>query len=285
MNLNISGYTNLLCLLGHPAQHSKSPAMHNEACSILGLDYCYLAFDIEPHEIETAVKSLRLFGSRGFNLTMPFKESVIPYLDELSKASYLCQSVNTVVNENGKLYGHTTDGIGYMDSLRDVDFDIRGGKMTLLGAGGAAKSILTQAALDGVKEIFLFKRKNASFQDTVSFAERIQKETNAKIMVLDMADEYELKQAIGKSDLLVNATNVGMEEDISLVKKEFLRQDLFVSDIIYHPSMTRLLKDAKEVGARYLNGEYMLLFQGAAAFELWTGQKMPTEEIKKRCFS
>ncbi|MCR4674065.1 MAG: shikimate dehydrogenase [Lachnospiraceae bacterium] len=285
MNLNISGYTNLLCLLGHPAKHSKSPAMHNEASSILGLDYCYLAFDIEPNEIESAVKALRMFGARGFNLTMPFKETVIPHLDELSKASYLCQSVNTVVNEDGKLYGHTTDGIGYMDSLRDVGFDICGGKMTLLGAGGAAKSILTQAALDGVKEISVFKRKNKTFQDTVDFAKRIEAETKAKIFVFDMADEAEMKEAILHSDLLVNATNVGMEDNQSLVKKELLHKDLFVSDIIYHPPMTQLLLDAKEAGARYLNGEYMLLFQGAAAFELWTGKKMPVEEIKKRCFS
>lgn len=285
MNLNISGYTKLLCLLGHPARHSKSPAMHNEACSILNLDYCYLAFDIEPSKLEDALNGLRLFEARGFNLTMPFKEMILPYMDELSKAAYLCQSVNTVVNEKGKFYGHTTDGIGYMDSLRSVGFDISGGTMTLLGAGGAAKSILTQAALDGVKEIRVFKRKNATFKETLAFAERIEKETRCKIIVLDMADEKEMQTAIAHSDLLVNATNVGMDNEASLVKKEFLRPDLFVSDIIYHPAMTPLLLDAKDVGASYLNGEYMLLYQGAAAFELWTGQKMPVDEIKSICFS
>ncbi len=192
MNLNISGYTKLLCLLGHPAKHSKSPGMHNEACSILNLDYCYLAFDIEPSQLENAINGLRLFEARGFNLTMPFKEMILPYMDELSKAAYLCQSVNTVVNENGKFYGHTTDGIGYMDSIKSVGFDIRGGKMTILGAGGAAKSILTQASIDGVKEIRVFKRKNATFKETLAFADRVEKETGCRIIVCDMADKKEL---------------------------------------------------------------------------------------------
>ncbi len=285
MNLDISGYTNLLCLLGHPAKHSLSPKMHNEAFSLLGLDYCYLAFDVLPEEIGPAVAALKMFGARGFNLTMPFKETVLPYMDELSKAAFLCGSVNTVVNEDGRLYGHTTDGIGYMDSLKDVGFDITGGKMTLLGAGGAAKSILTQAAMDGVKEIFVFKRKNATFSETVSFCEKIKKETEAMITVFDMADEEAMKKAIGTSDLLVNATNVGMQEDASLVNREYLRKDLFVSDIIYHPAKTRLLRDAADAGCRFVNGEYMLLFQGAAAFKLWTKADMPTEEIKIRCFS
>ena len=285
MNLDISGATELLCLLGHPAKHSKSPAMHNEACSILGLDYCYLAFDIMPEEIKDAVLALKMFGAKGFNLTMPFKETVIPYLDEVSKISTLCHSVNTVINENGKLIGTTTDGIGYVDSLKDVGFDISEKTMTILGAGGAAKSIITQAAMDGTKEIKVFKRKNATFKDTQAFCEMISKETACVVEAFDMADENELEKAIGASELLVNATNVGMEEDVSLVKKEFLRKDLFVSDIIYHPAKTRLLKDAEDVGAKYVNGEFMLLFQGAASFELWTKQKMPIEEIKKRCFS
>ena len=206
-------------------------------------------------------------------------------MDEVSKVSGLCHSVNTVVNNDGKLIGTTTDGIGYIDSLKEKNFHIQGKTITILGAGGAAKSIIAQCALDGAKEIIVFKRKNATFSDTVRFADAIQSESNCTVTVCDMSDRELLKAAIAKSQLLTNATNVGMEDDkSSLVPKEFLRKDLFVSDIIYHPAMTTLLCDAEEVGATYLNGEFMLLYQGAAAFELWTGKKMPVEEIKRKVF-
>lgn len=285
MNLNITGHTGLLCLLGHPAKHSISPKMHNEAFSLLGLDNIYLAFDVTEAHLEEAIASLRLFDAKGWNLTMPHKKAIIPFLDEISQISELTESVNTVINKNGKLYGTTTDGIGYIDSLKEKNFDISHKTITVLGAGGAAKSIIAQCALDGAKEIFVFKRKNATFSDTVAFANEIQGETGCTVTVCDMDDKLLLKEAIQKSQLLTNATNVGMEDDKrSLVPKEFLRKDLFVSDIIYHPAMTTLLNDAKDVGATYLNGEYMLLYQGAAAFELWTGQKMPVEEIKRRVF-
>ncbi len=293
MNLDISGYTDLLCLLGHPAKHSLSPKMHNTAFEKLGLDYVYLAFDILPEEIAPAVAALKMFNAKGFNLTMPFKETVIPYLDELSEAASLCGSVNTVVNEGGRLIGHTTDGAGYMQSLKDAGFagagadpadgtDAFGGTMTVLGAGGAARSIVAEAALSGAEEIFIFQRKSATFEKAVEFAGRVSDRTSCRVSVLDIADEAELKRCLDASSLLCNATNVGMgEDDRSLVPKEYLLQDLFVSDIIYHPEMTRLLKDAKAAGAPYANGKYMLLFQGAAAFKLWTGKDMPTDEIKK----
>lgn len=285
MSRTITGHTRLACLLGHPAAHSISPAMHNEAFEKLGLDGVYLAFDVTEDHLKKTLEALTYFNFIGCNLTMPLKTAVIPYLDELSDASRLSGSVNTIVNENGRLVGHTTDGIGYMDSLRAEGHDITGEIMTLLGAGGAARSIMTQAALDGVKEIRVFKRHNATYTEARAFAARISKETSCLVTVHDMADQDEMAQSIQESAILVNATNVGMgDDDTSLVNPSFLRQDLIVSDIIYHPAMTRLLKDAAAAGCQYHNGEFMLLYQGAASFKLWTGHDMPVEDVKKNIF-
>ena len=285
MGLNVSGQTNLLCLLGHPAKHSISPRMHTLACQLLGLDYVYLAFDVEENNLAEVVSSLRKMGVAGFNLTMPHKSVVIPLLDEITEVSKLTHAVNTVKYEYGRLYGTTTDGAGYIESLSEKNFSIPDKTVTILGAGGAAKPIIAQMAFDGAKEINIFKRKNATYEETVSFAKEVKTHTDAKIVVYDMKDMEALEFCIAKSELLTNATNVGMEEEISLVPKEFLRKDLLVSDIIYHPAMTKLLQDAKEVGADYINGAYMLLYQGAKSFEIWTGEKMPIQEIKKACFN
>lgn len=285
MGLNVSGQTNLLCLLGHPAKHSISPRMHTLACQLLGLDYVYLAFDVEENNLAEVVSSLKKMGVAGFNLTMPHKSAVIPLLDEITEVSKLTHAVNTVKYEYGRLYGTTTDGAGYIESLAEKNFSIPDKTVTILGAGGAAKPIIAQMAFDGAKEINIFKRKNATYEETVSFAKEVKAHTDAKIVVYDMKDIEALEFCIAKSELLTNATNVGMEEEISLVPKEFLRKDLLVSDIIYHPAMTKLLQDAKEVGADYINGAYMLLYQGAKSFEIWTGEKMPIQEIKKACFN
>ena len=281
----IDGHTTLYCLLGHPARHSISPRMHTTAAKLLGVNMVYLAFDIEPNEIGITVEALRLLQAGGFNLTMPFKRTVIPYLDRITKASALSGAVNTVINKDGVLIGDTTDGIGYLDSLLDSGFDYHGKKKTLLGAGGAATSIAVSAALSGVKRIDIFKRKNKTYEETEAFAERINSSTDCDVLVFPMDDSDAMQDSIASSDLLTNATNVGMEDDkTSLVPKKFLRPDLFVSDIIYHPAETTLLSYARECGCRYKNGEDMLLFQGAASFKEWTGLQIPVKAIKKLVF-
>ena len=281
----IDGHTTLYCLLGHPARHSISPRMHTTAAKLLGVNMVYLAFDIEPNEIGITVEALRLLQAGGFNLTMPFKRTVIPYLDRITKASALSGAVNTVINKDGVLIGDTTDGIGYLESLLDSGFDYHGKKMTLLGAGGAATSIAVSAALSGVKRIDIFKRKNKTYEETEAFAERINSSTDCDVLVFPMDDSDAMQDSIASSDLLTNATNVGMEDDkTSLVPKKFLRPDLFVSDIIYHPAETTLLSYARECGCRYKNGEDMLLFQGAASFKEWTGLQIPVKAIKKLVF-
>ena len=253
-----------------------SPAMHNAAFKSLGIDAVYLAFDVLPENTGDMVSVIRTLPILGCNLTMPLKNTVIPFLDELDREAEISGSVNTIKNEDGRLIGYTTDGKGYFDSLYDAGFDIMGKNMTILGAGGAAKSIIVKGAMSGVSEMSVFKRKNASYSETEEFIEKVKRETGAKIELLPFEDEDALKEKISESDLLTNATNVGMGEDKnSPVKKEYLHGNLFVSDIIYHPEETTLLKDGKETGCKILNGKDMLYFQGAQSFKIWTGEDMP----------
>ena len=276
-------------LLGSPVAHSVSPAMHNEAFRLLDLDYVYLAFDVGTVSLKDAVKGLKTLGARGFNLTMPDKIAILDLVDELTPAARLAGACNTVINDNGHLIGHTTDGIGYMRSVADAGHDIIGKKMTLLGAGGAATAICTQAALDGVKEIDIFRRNRPeAFAQTVAFADRTAKDTGCKIHVYDFADETQMKKSFAESAILTNATNVGMAPDtdaMPIPDVHFLHPDLIVSDIIYNPRQTQLMKAAASIGCPVFNGMYMLLYQGAAAFECWTGKEMPVAEIKKKYFS
>ena len=287
--MNITGSTILTGLLGSPVAHSVSPAMHNEAFRLLDLDYVYLAFNVGTDSLKDAVKGLKTLGARGFNLTMPDKIAILDLVDELTPAARLAGACNTVINDNGHLIGHTTDGIGYMRSVADAGHDIIGKKMTLLGAGGAATAICTQAALDGVKEIDIFRRNRPeAFAQTVAFADRTAKDTGCKIHVYDFADETQMKKSLAESAILTNATNVGMAPDIDAIpipNVQFLHPDLIVSDIIYNPRQTQLMKIAASMGCPVFNGMYMLLYQGAAAFECWTGLEMPVAEIKKKYFS
>lgn len=287
--MNITGSTILTGLLGSPVSHSVSPAMHNEAFRLLDLDYVYLAFDVGTDSLKDAVKGLKTLGARGFNLTMPDKIAILDLVDELTPAARLAGACNTVINNNGHLIGHTTDGIGYMRSVADAGHNIIGKKMTLLGAGGAATAICTQAALDGVKEIDIFRRNRPeAFSQTVAFADRTAKDTGCKIHVYDFTDETQMKKSLAESTILTNATNVGMAPDtdaIPIPDVHFLHPELIVSDIIYNPRQTQLMKAAASIGCPVFNGMYMLLYQGAAAFECWTGLEMPVAEIKKKYFS
>ncbi|MBO6283504.1 MAG: quinate/shikimate dehydrogenase, partial [Pseudobutyrivibrio sp.] len=157
--MNPSGSTSLICLLGSPVSHSISPAMHNTAFDALKLNYSYMAFDVDKANLETAVNGLKSLNCRGFNLTMPLKTAIIPLLDDIDDAAKLANSVNTCVFENGKLKGYTTDGIGFLESMTDSGIQYMDKTITMLGAGGAATAIVTQAALEGVKKINILKRK------------------------------------------------------------------------------------------------------------------------------
>ena len=216
---------------------------------------------------------------------MPNKTVVHKYLDGLSEAAKLCGAVNTVVNDNGVLTGHITDGIGYMSALKDAGVDVIGKKMTIVGAGGAATAIEIQAALDGVAEISIFNRKDSFYERAKQTVKDINEHTNCKATLYDLDDLDKLKEEIADSYLFTNATGVGMkplEGQTYIPDASFLRPDLIVSDVVYAPRETALLKMAKEVGCKTLNGLGMMLFQGAAAFKLWTGEDMPIEHMKEK---
>lgn len=283
MEKRITGYTTLIGLLATPIKHTNSPKMHNEAFSYLGLDYAYLAFEVGNDGLEDAVKGLKAMQARGCNVSMPNKTVIHKYLDKLSPASELTGAVNTVVNDNGVLTGHITDGVGYMTALKDKGFDAIGKKMTIVGAGGAATAIEVQAALDGVKELSIFNKKDKFYDRAVQTVKDINEKTNCKATLYDLDDREVLRREIADSDIFTNATGVGMKplEGQTYIKKDMLRPDLIVTDVVYIPIKTKLLEMAEEVGCPTMNGLGMMLYQGAKAFELWTGKEMPIEHMKE----
>lgn len=294
--MEISGRTKMICLLGSPVAHSMSPAMHNEAFAELGLDYRYLAFDVKEGELAGVMDSFRKMGVRGFNLTMPLKTEAVALCDRLSPAAEIAGSVNTVVlEEDGTATGHTTDGIGFTESARQEGVDFRGQKVTLLGTGGAGIAILVQLALDGARELSVFERAGSRFHArTARVVSELNARTSCHVTVYDY-DNAVMQQQIAESCLLINATNVGMAPntdaciipDASWLTKRVdgTSAPLIVADVIYNPRKTKLLEMAESCGLKSFNGINMLLYQGAAAFELWTGEKMPTEKIKAKFFA
>lgn len=283
----ITGKTRLTGLLGSPVAHSISPLMHNEAFHLLDLDYAYLCFDLKEKDMEDAVKALKLLNVRGFNCTMPVKIRMCELADRLSPAAELIGAVNTVVNENGTFVGHNTDGIGFTEALRSCGYEVKGKKITLLGAGGAATAMAVQAALDGALEINVFNRKTRSWSRGRQLVDNLNKKTACKAALYDLDDETELRLRLADSDLLANGTPSGMAPDTDLMPisdPTMLHEELTVFDAIYNPRETRLLREAARRGCHTHNGLYMLLYQGAAAFRLWTGQEMPVEQIKEKFF-
>lgn len=288
MAQQITGHTKLICLLGKPVEHSISPAMHNEAFMYHNLDYAYMAFEAEPSNLESTVNTLKQIHARGFNLTMPNKNKMCELCDELSLAAQISESVNTVVIEGDKLFGYTTDGIGFMRAAKEAGHPLKGKKITVLGAGGAATAILVQAALDGVSAISIFSRRSGSYEHAEKIIARLKQHTDCEINLFDYSDMDVLKKEIRESYMLINGTNVGMAPNTDacvIPDTSYFHKELVVSDIIYNPRETRLLSMAKSCGCETFNGLYMLLYQGAEAFTLWTGKEMPVEIIKEKYFS
>ena len=285
MEKRISGHTRLLALIGSPVGHSGSPAMYNYSFQKLGLDYAYVAFDVKEDGVKASLDAMRLFDMRGMNVTMPDKVEAARCVDELSPAARIIGAVNTIVNENGKLIGYNTDGEGFVNNLKDHGCEVNGKKMTIAGGGGAATAISVQCALDGARELTIFNKKDAFFERTLETAQKIKAEVPACVVnVYDIDDIEKMTAEIKDSDIFVNATVVGMKpmDDQSVVKDlSALTPDLWVSDIVYNPEETKLLKDAKAAGCKCVGGKGMLVWQGASAFKLYTGQEMPVEEVKE----
>lgn len=266
----------LLGIFGYPIKHSLSPYMHNAVCHELSLPYFYVPFQVAPEKLGQAVDSIRTLGIQGINITIPHKESVMQYLDKISHEAKLIGAVNTIKNENGKLIGYNTDGRGFVASIKE-DFDVmpKGKSFIILGAGGAARAIAIQLAIEGCSKIIIANR-------SLSKAKNIAENINANVPSC-IAEAVELNSSIlvSGADMLINTTSIGMKkEDQSIVDPELLSAIPMVSDIIYNPPDTPLLKEARKRNAQAANGINMLVFQGAIAFEIWTGVTPPIKTMR-----
>ena len=275
--MKINGYTRLAAVVANPIKHSISPFIHNSAFEATHTNGVYLAWEVEVTDLAETVANIRRYQMYGINLSMPYKEQVIAYLDQLSEEACLIGAVNTVVNREGTLIGYNTDGKGFFKSL--PSFKISRKRMVLLGAGGAAKAILAQAILDGVSQVSVFVR-SASIEKTRPYLEKIQNETGFKVDLFALEDVQDLQDSITKADLLVNATSVGMDGvSLPIPTSIVLPEKLLVADVIYQPFETPFLKWVRSQGNHAVNGLGMLLYQAAEAFQLWTGKQMPTDQI------
>ncbi|MBP1743535.1 MAG: shikimate 5-dehydrogenase [Firmicutes bacterium] len=283
MERRITGHTGLYSLIGSPVDHSGSPAMYNFSFQKTGLDYGYMAFDITLDKLPDAIAAIKTFKIKGSNVTMPCKTAVVEYLDELSPAARIIGAVNTMVNDNGRLTGHNTDGTGFVRNLAENGVEVKGKKITIMGAGGAGSAIQVQLALDGAKEISIFNIDDAFYPRALETAAKLKKEVpECVVNVYPLEDEAKLKEEIDSSDILINSTKVGMHplEKESLIKdKSVYRNDLVVADTVYNPKTTKMLEEAEAAGSKIVGGIGMLLWQGAAAFKLYTGLEMPADEV------
>ncbi|WP_314061885.1 shikimate dehydrogenase [uncultured Vagococcus sp.] len=290
MTERLNGETLLIGLMATPIRHSLSPTMHNEAMAKLGLNYAYLAFEVGNEQLADGVQSIRALGLRGSNISMPNKQAILPYLDELSPAAALVGAVNTVTNKDGKghLVGHITDGTGAMRALIEEGVSIKGEVITLTGAGGAGTAVAIQAALDGAKELRIFNAQDNHYLNAEETVNKINQHTNCLATVTDLADQEAFKISIGESRIYIDATGVGMkplESESLITDPNMIRSDLVVFDVVYIPKETKLLKFAREHGAeKTINGLGMMLYQGAEAFKLFTGEEMPVDYIRDLLF-
>jgi len=265
-------------VIGDPIGHSLSPTIHNAAFSHLGLDFVFLAFHVKAADLENAIRGMRGLGIHGLNVTMPHKNAVIGCLDEVDFTVRFLDSANTILNRDGKLSGFSTDGVGALKALSENGVDLSGKKVLLLGAGGAAKAIAF-ALVEEVGELAILNR---SAEKAEELAETLGHMFNRKVVGAALSPDA-VKTNLRDSDVLVNATSAGMKPNLSqsIVAPESLRPDLAVMDIVYNPVETKLAKDAKAAGAKVVSGVEMLIYQGAASFEIWTGKPAPIEVMRK----
>jgi shikimate dehydrogenase len=275
----ITTQTQLLCIIGHPIEHSMSPIMHNVILKELNLDYVYLAFNVYPNDLKLAVKAFKTLNIKGINVTIPFKEKIIKYLDEIDPIGQKIGAINTIKNEDGYLIGRNTDADGSKKAIRKSGYDISGRNVLIIGAGGAARAVSYSLA-NIVNKITILNR-------TEKRAEKLTRELKQNFGVKTVSKEIllnNLKEETEKADILINTTPIGMYPYVnqSLIPKEFLHEDLFVFDVVYNPLETKLIKDAIECGCKTLGGLDMLIYQGASAFEWWTNKKPNINIMKKK---
>lgn len=276
--MGISGKTKVYGVIGDPIEHSLSPVMQNAAFEAAKLDCVFLAFTVKSENVEKAAAGVRAMGIRGLNVTMPHKNAVVSFLDEVDPNAKLINAVNTVKNVGGKLYGLNTDGVGALNALRENRVDPKGKKVTLLGAGGAARAVAFALAGEA-DEICIVNRTLAAAAD---LANLLHERFNSKVFAYALSP-LTVKATVAEADLLINASSIGMKPNANQtpVPRRWLKKDMAVMDIVYNPVETKLARDAKAAGAKVVSGVEMLIYQGAASFEFWTGCEAPVEVMRK----
>jgi len=275
----ITARTSVLCVIGHPIEHSMSPIMHNAALKDKSLDYVYVAFNIPPNDLKKAVLGFKMFSIKGINVTIPHKEKIIPYLDEIDPLAEKIGAVNTIKNEGKYLIGKNTDASGAKKALLDAGCEISGKKVLILGAGGAAKAV-SFAISEDLDALYI---SNRTEKRAIKLAKDLTNKTTIKAVGKNM-NINTLKNLVNDVDILVNTTPLGMHPNIegSPISQEMLHKNLFVFDIVYNPLETRLLKEARKIGCKTLGGLDMFVNQGALAFEWWTGKKPNLSLMKEK---
>ncbi len=279
--VEINGSTKIAGIIGNPLEHSVSPQMHNAAYQKLGINYCYIPIQVKPDSLEDALEGIRMLGIVGVNVTIPHKEAVIPYLDEVTKIARLIGAVNVILNQEGHLIGYNTDGPGFIDSLKeDASFTPKGRNVVVLGAGGAAKAVTIMLAKEKVRTMVI--------SDVVyEKAGRLSEYINSHFDIAPYAcpvKSKELKKSIEKCDLLVNTTPIGMHPrpDRCPIDESYeISPKAVVYDLVYNPLETKLLKWAKAKGAKPVSGIGMLVRQGALAFSLFTEEEASEKVMKE----
>jgi shikimate dehydrogenase len=254
--------------------------MQNAAFRHLNLNFVYVAFKVAKENVEKALQGTRAFGIKGLNVTMPLKTAVIPHLDRLAPEAEKMGAVNTILNDNGRLIGYNTDGLGALESLKANGQNPAGKNILILGAGGAARAV----AFSLCKEANAIVILNRTVEKAKILAEELNK-TFGKTVRHGRLNYETLAKEIKNADILVNATSIGMtpHENETPVNMKLLRQDLTVFDLVYNPPETKLLREAKAVRAKTVEGLSMLVYQGALSFEIWTGKKAPIDVMMKAC--
>jgi len=266
--------TKLCAVIGDPVEHSLSPVMHNAAFKALNLNYTYIALRVEKKKLREAIVWLRNIGIHGLSVTMPHKVDIIKYLDQIDWLAEDIGAVNTVLNENGQLIGYNTDGIGALRAIKEKVPNLRGKKVVMLGAGGAARAIGFTLAGEDVELTIL----NRTGGKAVRLADFLKKMFRGMVSGSKL-DKRTLQTALSNVDILINATEVGMSPrtNETLVTRRSIKPSLTVFDVVYAPLETRLLREAAAVGATTVNGAKMLVYQGAEAFKIWTRLDAPVE--------
>lgn len=274
--MNIKGSTNIVGLIGHPVEHSFSPPMHNAAFEALGIDYAYVAFDVNPNDLKSSIEGAKSLNIKGFNVTIPHKIEVMNYLAELDEVASLIGAVNTIDFKNMK--GYNTDGIGAIKAIEEVS-SVKDKNILVAGAGGASRAISFYLAKYGAESITILNRNDDR-------AQKLAWDVSDSNLIADVKSDSisKINNYLNDADILVDTTPLGMDphvDDEPIAKAGNMHEDLVVFDAVYNPNETVLLKEAIKAGAKPVYGIKMLLYQGAESFKIWTGIDAPIDVMEK----